>query len=179
MPHRDSRRAEHFLQALFEVPLGPWPAAEQIQARRTVLGERVTSQMRLGQQRHPVTPPAPGNLCHAGSATGEAPLRSMIREKTRARLRHVRSAAAITAVSLDDPLTAAGEFSRIDYCCAPHSGQNFARFGIDLPHSTQNFVSPAGAAGSEAGDAGAVLDFVAKDRQADPAASRSSSAAPS
>src|ERR1700733_2247651 len=35
----------------------------------------------------------------------------------------------------------------VAYCCCPHSGQNLARFGIDLPQSTQNLVSAPGTAG--------------------------------
>src|SRR5271170_1276584 len=35
----------------------------------------------------------------------------------------------------------------VAYCCCPHSGQNLARFGMDLPQSTQNLVSAPGTAG--------------------------------
>ena len=68
---------------------------------------------------------------------------------------YVTQQTRVAAMSLHDPLASTSEFHGLNYlvsyCCAPpHSGQNLALFGIGLPHSTQNFVSPCGAAGAPA-----------------------------
>jgi hypothetical protein len=54
----------------------------------------------------------------------------------------------IAAERLDDPLVTVGDAAERGHpCAAPHSEQNFAARGIDLPQLMQNFVpSAAGAA---------------------------------
>ena len=99
-----------------------------------MLGERVHGEVRLGEQQHPGDPagrwkyvPLPCSdwtqselVHHAVDDGGER--------------RAIGEALGIAAERLDDPFITAGDVSERGHpCAAPHSGQNFAARGIDLP----------------------------------------------
>ena len=58
--------------------------------------------------------------------------------------REIAKGGGVATMRFHYPLATTRVWFSCDYCCVPHSGQNLARFAIDLPHSTQNFTSPAG-----------------------------------
>src|SRR5262245_51329782 len=51
-PHVHCRRTEASTKRGFKVPIRPLPAAEKIQARRPVLGEGMTGEVRFGKESH-------------------------------------------------------------------------------------------------------------------------------
>ena len=103
-------------------------------------------------------PPGGGKTCHCPGPTGTQCELAHHPVEQRGDDRAIGEAAGIAAERLDDPFVTARDVAERGHpCAAPHSEQNFAARGIDLPQLMQNLVpSAAGAlwSGSAVGVAG-------------------------
>src|SRR5579871_1114942 len=110
--HTNRARGKLALQARFEIPVGARPAAEDVEAKRMILGKGVAGKMRFREQ------PQAGNASGAGEAVPVGVADGMEREglsekvKEPAEFGEIGERGGITAVRFDDPF-AAGQNGRL------------------------------------------------------------------
>src|SRR5579862_8157045 len=164
-PHAHRLRGELAFQVGLEIPVRTRPAAEDVQAKRMILGKRVAGNVRFSQQIKAGYAAGAGKLVPGGFA--DRVQRQTLDEprEERTQFSGIRQGRGIAAVGFDHPLAA----RHLVYCCAPpHSGQNLPVRGMGLPQLMQNLVplaasGLAGAAGvSGAGGAadGVFIAFI-------------------
>ena len=134
MPHRNALRAHHLGQALGERPRPSRRAAEEVEAERPVLGERVHGEVRLGEEQHPRD--STGRREDVPLPRADRTERELVHHaiEQAGERRTVGEAFGIAPECLDEPLVTTRDVAAgVHPCAAPHSGQNFAARAIDLP----------------------------------------------